>query len=213
MNILFLYTDFGSSVELKYAIRSACKYHDASVYVVGDCPTWYKGPHIPFENTPGPDVTLRLMKGLEALDCEEVLVMHDDMYLLEPYEPCHYHSGTLKDRVVRMAEHRKAKFQRVLEVYPDGLNYSLHQPLIANRQELIEAIQAVPGWEKSIPYENAYGNYTDRYPQAEGQESKQYKAIYTHHLDRMPFFSTGGDPRHFKDTLFEMYPEKSIFEY
>jgi hypothetical protein len=159
----------GSNEELRYSIRSATtNLEHASVWVIGDKPDWYVGPFIQSQQVEGKkydNVKAGLLKAIESDQVSDDLVlMNDDFYVLQPTELDYYYSGTLDERIKKILtkspnnlySNRLTDTMQELQDLgiPEPLDYELHIPMKLDKTGLAEALEFPQ-------FRSAYGNLND----------------------------------------------------
>ncbi len=159
----------GENEELRYSIRSAtANLEHTNVWVIGDKPDWYVGPFIQSQQVEGKkydNVSAGLLKAIEADQVSDDLVlMNDDFYVLQPTELDYYYSGMLDERIKRIStkspnnlySNRLTQTMHKLQDLgiPDPLDYDLHIPMKLDKSGLAEALEFPQ-------FRSAYGNLND----------------------------------------------------
>jgi hypothetical protein len=172
----------GPNEELRYSIRSATEnlQHD-NIWVIGDRPSWYKGPFIPTHQSQGQKYQnakrnlLKLILSDKVSD--EFILMNDDFFVLKPVDLGYYYSGTISDRIKRNsalspnAIYTQKLRDTMVELKHQGitnaLDYGLHIPMKMNKQGLALAM--------NFPMiRTAYGNINEV-----GGEQRQDVKVYS----------------------------------
>jgi len=125
-----------------YALRSICLYqpHDKLI-VVGDRHPWYTGPFIQmndyYNGRPEYNVVKKILAALQSIS-NDFILWQDDIFKLNhnPVKNCY--SDTLQHALKRRSEGRfKRSLQNTYNLYPEGLFYGGHTPMIMNRKKFI----------------------------------------------------------------------------
>lgn len=122
----------GAAVELRYAIRSLVKHCQdlTGVLLIGDCPDWFTGDHIPATDLPN-QKERNMMRKVRLCPDFLFLYTNDDFFALTDF-----YSGTLPDyydmTCGEMAiRHKSPTYKRMYEACPaDWLNYDVHAPMM-----------------------------------------------------------------------------------
>ena len=187
MNVVIPLKDKTSAFdELGFCLKSLKKHHSGEVFIVSALKTKYDVNHIYFEDKTADryeNVKKKVLKACEVLN-EPFLYMNDDMYLLEPFKEVDYYSGDLKDRT-RVGSVQKAIVNGAIKESKDGLNYSIHQPMIIE-PEIMRGI-------RSVSFKDVHGSLSKR-PKIELRDVK-FRSKKDHlkpeqFIKGLPFFST-----------------------
>lgn len=207
MKLLIPYRlDINNGHELRYAIRSMVKYFKpfSGVCVIGDKPYWYTGEHIDCRDN-SPFKERNIVNKVLGSPYEDFLYSNDDFFALKPFDETlpNYYSGTLSDAKV----HGKYILRRdaVKFIYPDGLFYDIHTPMVINLAKYREANNV--DWEhKEYLCKSLYGNFIGG-----GELLPDCKIRQGKDIPDAPFFST--NERTAKMINLELlYPQKSDYE-
>jgi hypothetical protein len=170
MDIVYVYKDFSKEkwafdnwVELKYSLRSISNLSHNKVFIVWDNPNRTKNIiHIPVNDnldTPYKNVLnkLRIICDSKQIS-DNFILMNDDFFILKPIKTIPYYSNwTLKQHLNNI--HDK-NYQRAvlncLKLFPDGINYNLHTPIIYNKKLLKQTLQLIG--DQSISIRSVYWN-------------------------------------------------------
>lgn len=198
--------DINNGYELRYAIRSMVKYFTplSGVVLIGDKPKWYNGEHIQCQDN-SPFKERNIVNKILGSPYEDFLFSNDDIFALKPFDETlpNYYSGTLTDAKV----HGKYILRRdaVKSVYPDGMFYDIHTPMVINLTKYREANNV--DWEhKEYLCKSLYGNFIGGGVQLDDCKIRTGNAIPDE-----PFFSTS-DRNAKMIKLQELYPIKSDYE-
>lgn len=210
LNALYLYRKSEWGKELLYSIRSVERYLKPDrILVVGDKPNISVECIETKPKERYKDVMYNLSLALSDIEGEWVL-MHDDFFLLEPYNPILRYKGTLKNRVKGTGGNRKPVLQNVLSQLPDAKNYSLHYPLPFNADIMQELFNI---FEQPFSYMNAYGNLDNNFVHLEADDCKfSAPLINEKFLKGLPSFSTYNEDDRFEGLLQKLYPQPSQYE-
>jgi len=165
--------------ELRYSIRSAMKFFDgnASVAIIGDCPKWYSGLHIPKKRVPAnrPNRAFRDMLSKVWFMATKPEINHqfvwmmDDVYFLRPF--------TLRDLQVPRAERwspshinswQKRKnntMKRLASVGAPTWDYATHLCHLVEKQKLRSMFDEYDLHNQTLLWEVLYGNLYRGKPQ------------------------------------------------
>lgn len=203
-------SDDNNGRELRFAIRSMVMHFKdlTGVCIIGDRPTWYTGEHIPCGDILNHRAWSIVNKLLHCSH-ETFLMSNDDIFATKPFtsDLPQYYSHTLKE--VPVNGRYVTRRNNVMKLFPDGLFYDTHTPMVVNEQEFREC--QPKDWHKSDYLgKSLYCNAYTRNP----VQLKDYKIRSVQGLPvdlSQPFFST--NERSAKFIKFEeMYPEPSVYE-
>jgi hypothetical protein len=193
--------------ELKYCIRSMQKHFAtlSGVLLIGDLPSWYTGDYLPASDIPGRKEWSIVSKILQC-PYDRFLICSDDVFALADFDESlpMYYSGPLA-KVPAHGQYAKRVANTRL-IYPNGLMYDIHQPMIIDRA-LYHAAHNIPWHEREYLNKSIYGNFVGG-----GVQLDDYKIRTREQVDMTrPFFST--NDRTAKYVRFDdIYPEKSRYE-
>lgn len=202
MNILYLYRkDRWDS--LKFSLRSLQYVNHSQVWVVGDKVS-YNVKNIVTEQKQNryDDTNNSLRVGTRFIpQGEEVLLMHDDMFLLPGYTPIKYYRGYLKDH--NIGGEREAMLNNALKrLGNEAKFYDIHYP--------------VPFVNRGFEYDErlAFMSMLGNQPEFESKHSEdcKFKVPTIKQLSGLTCFSTYNETDDLKPIMLNLYPEKSIFE-
>ena len=157
MTVLYI-TNEGSQVPLRYSLRTICKNLDhKKVYVSGYLPDYVQGvTHVPGEDLTGlasVNVQTKLLEGLKAKGVgNDVLMMWDDVYLMQPYTEFRArYRGTLRDRVASLQKRPvDDQFRRSMDAtlrcleamgVEEPLDFGAHHPVLFNKRKAIKTVE------------------------------------------------------------------------
>lgn len=229
MDIAYIFRLGGlyDSAELKYSIRSVEKYlkHD-NIFLIGDKPDWIRNIiHIPIKDettTKGYNTGYKIFKLSENEKISEnFVVFWDDIYCLKPINEVVNYRGkdTLKSLLNFRKKHNKhwKALNRVLEVFPDAINYDVHHPYLFNKELLNKMFKKYP-MDINKVYA-LHSLYCNEY-KIEGKIVRDNKVksvdAFTEVIKKEPeFFSTSNiivrEPI-FLETMQNLFPNKSKYE-
>lgn len=142
--------------ELRYALRSICANQEHNnVIICGDVPAWYKGDSVKRKQTSKTKQLNVADNILSANLSEDFILWYDDLYKLKTEPLVNTNFGTLKD-ALKMNFHLSTKIgiDNVLKLYPQGLFFGNHRPMIINGKKFREMNVRPLHNIKSL-----YGNY------------------------------------------------------
>ncbi len=199
--------DINEGQELRYAIRSLIRYFTpfSGIVLIGDKPKWYNGEHVDCRDIIGNKEWSIVNKILQSPD-EDFLYSNDDYFALQPFgaDLPNYYQGKLSE--YKPQGNYISRVRNAMQIYPDGLMYDIHCPMVINLTVYREANDL----DRNREYlcKSMYGNVVGK-----GVYIKDYKLRYRQELDTAkPFFST--TEHTCKYINFEaLYPIKSEYEY
>ena len=164
----------GENEELRYSLRSLTNVIPApdNVWIVGDPPDWYTGPHIPGNryDTKQRNVYDNVRIIAEHPDLPEtVAVWNDDMYAVAPAVVEIAYRCTLAEHLRRAGLGswwgQSLKMTRTylgMLGYPDPLSYELHRPLPIHRASMAQILADAADMSIGNPpqWRTLYGNLT-----------------------------------------------------
>jgi hypothetical protein len=216
----------GSNEELRYSIRSATtNLEHTSVWVIGDKPDWYVGPFIQSQQIEGrkyDNVKAGLLKAIESDQVSDDLVlMNDDFYVLQPTQLDYYYSGTIDERIKKISTKSPNNLysNRLTDTMdelqdlgiPEPLDYELHIPMKLHKAGLAEALEFPQ-------FRSAYGNLNDvggqQVRDVKVYSSKLYSDLsYNWTVDSKFLSSDDGSFTKLRHKLLEpLFPTPSIYE-
>ena len=208
MQVVYTYIhtdDFGE--ELRYSLRSLQNYKDVGkVFIVGDNELWVKNiSFVPCKRTygnPYEDVQYKLECIVESEIAEDFLLMMDDIYLTEEYQPKILHRGELVGNQKNWYQRSlKATREKLIKLGINPLNYETHAPFIVNKTKLVQCLEMIDF--TNLQWRSIYGNIH----QIGGQlfEDKKTKS---NHLPAGDIIST----QFYTKELAKLFPKESIYE-
>lgn len=194
--------------ELKYSIRSMVKHFKdmTGVCVIGDCPEWYTGEHIPAKDIPGRKESSIVNKILLA-PYENFLLCNDDIYALQDFDDALplYYSQPLNE-TIRHGKYAH-RVDNTRKLYPSGMMYDIHTPMVVNFRSFHAAHVGCDWGNKEYLCKSIYGNYIGGGEPLRDCKVREGKKI----PEGVPFFSTN-DRTAGMINLNELYPVKSEYE-
>lgn len=156
MDVVYPYKAAPDDFELRYSLRSLENVPHDRVIVAGDRPLILgkKAVHLPV--TPVDDryqsSTANIMAAIEAGISDEFIVMHDDIFVLEPWTFRHEHRGTIDEYLGSgqatgqyRAYTESTRDLLVAKSIADPLWYGLHTPTVYNARLLAGMIEGFAG--------------------------------------------------------------------
>lgn len=196
--------DGNNGFELRYSIRSMVNHFKplSGVVLIGDKPGWYQGEHIPATDTGAKEwnIVNKILKS----PYEDFLYSNDDYFATEDFSTDlpNYYSTTLRE--ARVHGKYVGRVINCRSVYPDGLFYDIHTPMIINLTKYREA-NNLPQTKEYL-CKSLYGNFIGGGVQLPDNKIRNGKLI-----PPGPFFSTN-DRTCKMINLNELYPVKSDYE-
>jgi len=163
----------GPNEELRYSIRSVvANMPHNKILVVGDKPSWYKGPFLPVETFLGERKSINKYVNTKnniqhivdnSKISDEFVFMNDDFYIMQPLDKIpYYHAGLFENKLrtfqLYAGNSSYTNMLRRTKSVLDGLNikdpldYTLHIPVLYHKKKLAE----------TLPYDGSirtlYGN-------------------------------------------------------
>lgn len=216
----------GENEELRYSMRSAVEnLEHENVWVIGDKPNWYSGNFIQTKQIPGQKYDNVKRSLIQAIDSNGVsdnfALMNDDFYTLKPVSLAHYYSGTLQDKINRVAVKSpnniySQRLQQTMDELQDlgikePLDYEMHIPMKLNKMGLSEALEFPQ-------FRSAYGNLNkvggQQITDVKVYSSKLYSDLsYNWSLDSEFLSSDDGSFTNLCKKLLEpLFPSPTIYE-
>ena len=190
--------------ELRYAIRSMVKHFKplSGVVLIGDKPDWYQGEHTPATDTGAKE--WNIVNKILLSPYEDFLYSNDDYFATEDFSTDlpNYYSTTLRE--ARVHGKYVGRVINCRSVYPDGLFYDIHTPMVINLTKYREA-NNLPQTKEYL-CKSLYGNFIGGGVQLPDNKIRNGKLI-----PHGPFFSTN-DRTCKMINLNELYPVKSDYE-
>lgn len=213
MVIVYTYRNDGNDgFELRYSIRSMCKYFtDLTdlILVTTTPPPWYSGKYVPFFDIPDKPGESIIIKMLGA-GVEDFLWCADDHFALKTFD------SNLPNYYNHHARYVDSKIKKMVTNCPnDWLNYICHTPMVINRTKLQAAFDWADGRE--FPVKTLYANFNKlpgtRLIDCKFRGNVSYQEIKDRIANR-PFFSTHENAMQpdMMRVLNELYPLPSPYE-
>jgi hypothetical protein len=125
-------------LDLRYALRGLELYvKPEKIYVIGGLPEWIQGvEHIPATDRPEPHQRERNMfEKLLLCPSNEFLMVHDDHYLLHPWQEQYAWDISLLNKFYSLSRNSNYKktVANTLRIAPKGNNHDVHCPMVMNR--------------------------------------------------------------------------------
>lgn len=161
------------SRELSYSIKSLKNVPHSDVYIIGDKPDYdvpatiiapepHQMPHSAYT-----DVFMKHYTACLEIDADELLVMNDDFFIMQPYDFTMYDRGSLTEHIKE--RQRNDAYKQMLQNTYDYLtaqgettkDYTTHTPFLYNRKSLLALInQVMPEIKrgKTMSIRTLYGN-------------------------------------------------------
>lgn len=175
---ILLYLRGGENEELRYAIRSWCKYLEFNKLCVvgGPLPRWFK-PDV-FISNPKRYSTMRqcyddlLLATSDRQVGKDIIVMMDDIFLLKPFGTweLNHNRGTLDEQYRRsLKNHANATtdYNRLVKstddflraTYPEPLSFEEHAPFRCDKKKLHNLLKKIgPEASYKLLWRSLYGN-------------------------------------------------------
>lgn len=213
--VLYLYRKTeDNGQELRYSLRSLknLKNFDGRVFVVGDQEDWFQ--HITVidpmrsHHSPYQDVEHKIMAAISDPKVpNDFILMNDDIYITVETTVRPLHGGEITDDGIGYHGRAKAATKRWLQDrgIAKPLDYSIHVPMIANKQKRLEVHKLIRDSLNCtvLLARNVYGNI-----HGIGGEYYEDKKTKTKQLKGGEFIST----QFFTDELKELFPDRSQYE-
>lgn len=198
-------------MELKYSLRSL---NPADCWLIGTCPTWYTGNHIPQSET-GISTLNIWQKLLTACRTPEIsdpfIYGNDDYFYLKPVPLDNYYGNLMgNSEYKRVANHTLS----MLEYNGFGtLFFDVHRPMLIYKDKFVAAynfFEAHLKINQSMLVKSCYGNYAG----LSGVEVVDCKLAYWNGEPNIDMFSIGDGciDVMFKAWCESKWPYKSIYE-
>jgi len=194
-----------NGLELRYAIRALVKYFKplSGICIIGELPYWYRGEFIEMADTKDRK-EFSIMSKIAKSPYEDFLYCTDDTFATQPFDETlpNLYSSTLKDATVwgRYIGRR----DNTMAVYPDGLFYDIHTPMVINREKFRQAHDV--NWvEKEYLSKSMYGNFIGGGVMMQDCKIRKRGQMFS------PFFSTNEQTAKFIN-FDELYPDASEYE-
>ena len=221
-DIVYLVKESIINEELRYSLRTLHNFPHNKVWFYGGCPKGLKPDyHIHCKQTGNKweNVRMMLIKACKNPQLStDFWIFNDDFFVMEKIEnPINYYNGDLYKRIVTIED----KFGRITsytklirdvckELESMGCetkNYTLHIPLLVNKNKLLELLKLT----NCIGYRSLYANYYE----IGGEEMNDVKITNIFKRYRKgPYLST--DERSFNgvvgDQIKKLFPNKCKYE-
>lgn len=211
--------------EIRYSLRSLSNLPHGKVFVVGELLPWFDNIiHIPasdpFTNKQQNALhKLSITAALRNLS-NDFILMNDDFFILRKQSSIKpYYRRTLEEAM----EQHQAKgsryfeaIQNTYEMYPNGLDYSLHIPFVFNKTKLRKTIKHLEGLDKPVLLRTVYGNMH----KIGGEQMDDVKLCQKdwrrqRELPNLPFLSTDDQivrKARFEKAMKRRFPAPSVYE-
>lgn len=159
----------GENEELRYSIRSVVhNFPKARIWVVGGKPAWYKGHHIPLDQSQN-KYTNALNNVMAICNSKEIsesfIFMNDDFFILKTFDLKDiFNGGLLSNKISKYTKNTPiSSYVRKLiltqdmlksEIIGDALDYELHVPMLLEKNKLLVIIKKYP----NLLWRSMYGN-------------------------------------------------------
>lgn len=208
MIVLIPYKDDGvNGHELRYGIRSMVRHFKemTGVCLIGDKPTWYTGEYIPMKD--GGRKEQNIVSKVLSSPYETFLYSNDDFFALKDFDSSlpNYYSMQLK--YYKGGGRYPERVKAVMELYPEGLMYDTHTPIVINLTAYKDANSKAEWDKKDYLAKSVYGNFIGGGEQLDDYKLKTGKVIDMN----QPFFSTNNMTGRLI-RLYEIYPDASQYE-
>lgn len=149
MDVVYPYKSRPYDLELRYSLRSLVNVSHNNVIVAGDKPR-LRVTHVPVR--PIPDryrsSTANILAAAEtAVETDQFIVMHDDIFVLEPWTFRHENRGTIEEYLANgnpsgLYRSHVEWTRDLLKAHgvSDPLWFGLHTPTVYDREKLIDLI-------------------------------------------------------------------------
>lgn len=172
VDLVYLVRPGDDNEELRYSLRTLVNLEHDRVWFVGHRPSWVTA----VEHIPGNRWNAKALNVLDnvRLACEhpdvsdEVVIMNDDFFILEPLTPAVWIRGTLASHLSKVA-HRLDTWAQSLrntaewlrrQGIPEPLSYELHTPFPVDKAKMADALRRVGSFGHPHPpqWRTVYGN-------------------------------------------------------
>lgn len=156
MDVIYPYKSAPYDFELRFSLRSLVNLQHDRVIISGDRPKITNDRAIHVRVDPIRDryrsSTENILAACEASEANDVVVMHDDIFILRPWRFAHENRGTIEEYLSTGGAHGgyRAAVERTRDILhsegiSDPLFFGLHTPTVYDRQNLIDLIGAHRG--------------------------------------------------------------------
>ena len=170
-DIVYFVKDSPTNEELRYSLRSLANFPHGRVWFYGGCPDGLKpDKHIyvkqdqenKWQNV---NMMLRMVCSNDEVS-KDFWLFNDDFFVMEKVEkPTNYHNGDLYKRIVQLEDKHggitpyskqlREMRQELESMGCDTLDYTLHIPMLINREKAVECLTIT----ESPMFRSLYGNY------------------------------------------------------
>jgi hypothetical protein len=204
-------------LDLRYALRGLELYvKPDKIYVIGGLPEWIHGvEHIPATDRPEPHQRERNMfEKLLLCPSNEFLMVHDDHYLLHPWQEQFAWDISLLNKFYSLSRNSNYKktVANTLRIAPKGNNHDVHCPMVMNRGILLK--MRVFRWADPFGFcmKSSYCSYS-RISGVQMEDCKFRAPFTAKELKGRSWFSTADGVVERMVPLFDkLYPKKSKYE-
>ena len=216
-DIVYVYKQSGDGgQELKHSLRSLCNITHGKIFVVGDREDWFSDHiiHIPAEHSSPASMVDTNFKWLQACNdprvSDDFYAFNDDFFITEPTTIPVLHANETDN--LPISRHHNVVIRatgdwlRQHKGITNPLNYSLHVPMLMNKQKRIAVhhmIEATLGTMTPLEARTVYVNIYNI-----GGEFYQDAKTYGQQLPSATFIST----MEYTPELAQLFKEESIYE-
>ena len=227
LDVVYLLKQGSQGEELRYSLRSLINLPHRDVYVFGAKMPWFSDkvkviPQVQFGTTKWERSNYSFISACKSKEVSDnFILMNDDFFVMQPCEKLEYfYDGQLKKRIIRLDKKFRyiSSYSKMLSEVEEllkannkpTLNYTLHIPMIFNKQKCLELKKLFPNM---VVGRSLYANYY----QVGGVEKPDCKVYQTYgrpnaNLDFLSTmdatFRSGEVGRMIK----QRFKEKSIYE-
>lgn len=221
MDVVYPYKASPGDLELRYSLRSLVNLPHDRVIIAGDRPQIIGDGvlHVPVDPIPDryQSSTANILAACEASESAQVVVMHDDMFIMRPWEFRHEDRGSLAGYLAsgRAAGGYRIALEATLDIlsglgFENPLFFGMHTPTVYDRAKLIEVIREFQG--RAVSLRTIYHNLHPR-PSETREDVKLHSWMMPRVIpDVLSISDNVAANIGFREWIARQFPERSPYE-
>lgn len=219
LDVVYPYRETYRDRDLRYSLRSLCNVPHGDVIVAGDKPRGFSVRHVRAEGMRNRYMssTANILAGAKEAKSDRIVVMHDDIFLMRPWQFVHQDRGSLRDYLAAGAARGSynSMLERTLGLLrangiAEPLFYALHTPTVYEVEKLIALIERFG--REAVSIRTIYWNI-HRQPSEMADDVKIRKMSRA--VERMPIISTSDElsrASKWRRWIDRKFPRPSLYE-